>query len=58
MVGIGQWCWVTFSAGGILLVWIMMEKGPTVLEVGTGGGCLDIFFLLPIISHFLLLSGG
>ena len=29
-------------------------QGPTVLTVGAGGGCLDIVFLLPIISLFHL----
>ena len=34
----------------------MVGQGPTLLAVGAGGHCSDIFFLLPIISFFLPLS--
>ena len=27
-------------------IWIIVEQGPTVLAVGAGGGCLDIFTLI------------
>ena len=27
-------------------IWIIVEQGPTVLAVGAGGGCLDIFTLV------------
>ena len=40
-------CW------GALLIWIIVEQGPTALTVGAGGGCFDIFAL---IYHFILLS--
>ena len=38
-------------------IWIIVGQGPTVLAVGAGGGCLDIF-LLSIISLFLLPLSG
>ena len=31
---------------GRLRIWIIVGQGPTVLAVGAGGGCLDIFTLL------------
>ena len=30
-------------------IWIIVGQGPTVLAVGAGGGCLDIFSL---VYHF------
>ena len=33
--------------------WNIVGQGPTVLAVGAGGGCLDIFSL---VYHFCLLS--
>ena len=39
---------------GVLLIWIRVGQGPTALAVGTGGGCLDIFFISSIISVFFL----
>ena len=50
MVG---WFWVNFQHQGILPIWIIVEQGPTVLAVGGGGDCLDIFSLL---YHFSLFS--
>ena len=47
-----RWCWVNFQCRGVLLIWIIVGQGPTVLEVGAGGGCLDIFSL---IYHFSFL---
>ena len=41
-----RWCWVNFQCRGVLLVWITVGQGPTVLTVGAGGGCLDIFTLI------------
>ena len=42
----------------VLPVWKVVGQGHSVLAVGAGGGCLDFFFLLPIISFsFLPLSG-
>ena len=38
-----RWCWVNFQCRGVLLIWIRIGQGPTVLAVGAGGGCLDIF---------------
>ena len=38
-----RWCWVNFQCRGVLLIWIIVGQGPTALEVGAGGGCLDIF---------------
>ena len=43
-----RWCWVS-----VLLIWIRVGQGPTTLEVGAGGGCLDIFSL---VYHFSFLS--
>ena len=38
--------WVTFQCRGVLQIWITVGQGPTVLAVGAGGGCLDIFTLI------------
>ena len=38
-------------------IWIIVGQGPTVLAVGAGGGCLDIFSLVYHFSFFLPLSG-
>ena len=38
-----RWCWVNFHCRGILLVSIIVGKGPTVLAVAAGGDCLDFF---------------
>ena len=56
-----RWCWVNFQYRGILLIWIGVgnkksdndDEGPTMLAVGAGGGCLDIFSL---DYHFSFLS--
>ena len=48
-----RWCWVNFQCRGVLLIWIRVGQGPTVLAVGAGGGCLDIFTL---VYHFSSLS--
>ena len=48
-----RWCWTNFQCWDVLLIWIIVGQGPTVLTVGAGGGCLDIFSLL---CHFSLLS--
>ena len=45
-----RWCWVNFQCRGILLIWMIVGQGPAALEVGAGGGCLDIFSLF---NHFL-----
>ena len=41
------------SPCSLALVWIIVGQGPTVLAVGAGGGCLDIFSL---VYHFSFLS--
>ena len=38
-----RWCWVNFQCRGVLLIWKIVGQGPTVLAVGAGGCCLDIF---------------
>ena len=48
-------CWVKFQCLGVLLVWIIVGQGPSVLAVGAGGGCLDI---LSLIYHFSSFSLG
>ena len=50
-------CWVNFQCQGVLQIWIIVSQGPIVLEVGAGGGCLDIFSLDYLFS-FLLPSLG
>ena len=52
-----QWCWANFQCRGVLLIWIRVGQGPSVLAVGAGGGCLDIFSLVYHFSFFLPLSG-
>ena len=52
-----RWCWVNFQCRGVLLFWIRVGQGPTTLEVGAGGGCLDIFLSSIISLFFLPLSG-
>ena len=38
---------------GCPTIWIIVGQGPTVLAVGAGGGCLDIFSL---VYHFYFLT--
>ena len=38
-------------------IWITVGQGPTVLAVGVGGGCLDIFTLSTLSFLFLPLFG-
>ena len=38
-------------------IWITVGQGPTVLAVGAGGGCLDIFTLIYLSLLFLPLFG-
>ena len=49
-----RWCWVNFQYQGVLLIWIIVGQGFTVLAVGAGGVCLDIFFLSSVISLIFL----
>ena len=37
--------------------WIIVGQGPTVLAVGAGGGCLDIFSLVYHFSSYSLSLG-
>ena len=39
-------CWVNFPCRGVLLIWIIVGKGPTALAIGANGGCLDTFSLI------------
>ena len=48
-----RWCWVNFQCRGVLLIWIIVGQGPTVLAVGAGGDGLDFFFSR---LHFSVLS--
>ena len=45
-----RWCWVNFQYQSVLLIWIIVGQGPTVLAVGAGGGGLDIFSLVYHVS--------
>ena len=42
-----------FQCRGVLLIWNTVGQGPTVLAVGAGMGCVDIF---SFVYHFSLLS--
>ena len=33
-------------------IWVMVGQGPIALAIGSGGGCLDIFTLLSLLSPF------
>ena len=46
-----------FQCRGVLLILIKVGQGPTVLAVGAGAGCFDIFFSSIISLFFLPLSG-
>ena len=49
-----RWCCSNFQCRGILLIPILVEQGPTVLTVGAGRDCLDIFSLLaPLLSKLV-----
>ena len=55
-----RWCWVNLQCRGVLLIWIIVGQGPTVLSIGAGGDCLDIFFsrLSILFSFYLSLGDG
>ena len=38
------------SVPGRPTIWITVGQGPTALSVGAGGGCLDIFILIYLLS--------
>ena len=37
-----------------ILLWIMLEQGPTVFAVGAGGGCLNTFLSLLSLGNGLI----
>ena len=49
-----------FQCRGVVLIWIRVGQRPTALAVGTGKGCLDIFFsrLSFLLSFSLSLGDG
>ena len=49
--------WVNFQRRGVLLTWITVGQGPSVLAVGAGGG-VRTFFLSSIASLFFLPLSG
>ena len=53
-----MWGAGTIQCQVVLLVWIMVGQGHTVLAVGAGGGSSDIFFLSSIIFLFLFPLSG
>ena len=38
----------------ILIIWIIIDQGPTVFAVSVGGNCSDILFFSPVKSLFFL----
>ena len=52
-----RWCWINVQCRGVLLIWIIVEQGPTVLTVGSGEGCLDTFTLVYQFFTFSLSLG-
>ena len=52
-----QWCWVNFQCQGVLLIWIRVGQGPTMLAVGAGG-VVWTFLLSSIISLFFFPLSG
>ena len=47
---------VNFQCMDVLLIWIILGQGPTVLAVGAGRCCLNIFFSLAFHVSFLFVS--
>ena len=47
-----RWCWVNFQCGDVLLIYIIVGQGPTVLAIGAGG-VVWAFFLV-----YLFFFGG
>ena len=52
-----RWCWVSFQCRGVLLIWIIVGKGPIALAVGRGCGCWDNFFTRLSFLFSFSLSG-
>ena len=46
-------CCINFQCLGVLLIWMKVGQGPSVLAVGAGEGCLEIYSL---VYHFSFLS--
>ena len=53
-----RWCWANFQCRGVLLIWIRIGQGSSLLAGGAGGVCLDIFSLVYLFSFFLPPSLG
>ena len=54
------WCDVAgkLPLRGVLLIWIVVEQGPTAVAVGAGGGCFGHFFsLLSFLFSFFSIFG-
>ena len=54
----GEWqmvrrCWVNIQCRGVLLIWMVVGKGPIALAVGASGVDWHVFFLF---SFFLFLG--
>ena len=45
-------CWVNFQCRGVLLIWITVGQGPTVLAVGAGGVVGHFFLRLSFLFSF------
>ena len=50
-------CWVDFQCRGVLLIWIRVGQGLSMLAIGAGGVFFDIFLSSIISLFFLPLSG-
>ena len=49
-----RWCWVNFQCRGVLLIWIIVEQGPSALAVGAGGVVWTCFSRLSFLFSFSL----
>ena len=55
--GVGRvvrWCWVNFQCRGVLLIWIRVGQGSTVLAVDADDGCVGHFSRLSFFFSFSL----
>ena len=52
-----RWSWVIFQYRGVLLIWIKVGQGLTVLAVGAGGVVWPFFLSFIMSLFFLPLSG-
>ena len=50
-------CWVNFQCRGVVLIWIRVGQGPTVLAVGAGGVVWTFFSHLSFLFSFSLSLG-